>query len=253
MTEDNTRNMETPSSENQTSTNHLTIRERIGEALLNNKIAILGTIIIVFSVNNLILFFPSFTDSAIWGIPFALLAIWVISWLKGVGWSELGLFRPESWSRVILVGVLTAIVLQSAALLQIKLGGPIPDLSSFDQIKSNPWALLGYLMIAWTTAGFGEEIIWRGFILKQISRLFGEGKTGWMIGLVGSALLFGLIHSYQGITGIIMTGFTGIVYGLIFLNSKRNLWTSIFAHAFTDSLAFILIYNWDTVSRILDI
>ena len=248
--ENKMRNDEPSSTTNNTK---FAFRERVGEALLNNKIAILGAIIIVFSVNNLNLFFPSFSDSAIWGIPFALLAIWLISWLKRVGWSELGFIRPESWSRIILVGILTAIVLQSAALLQIKLGGPIPDLSSFDQIKNNPWALLGWLMIAWTTAGFGEEIIWRGFILKQISRLFGEGKTGWMIGLIGSALLFGLIHSYQGITGIFMTGFTGIVYGLIFLNSKRNLWTSIFAHAFTDSLAFILLYNWDSINNFLNL
>lgn len=248
--EHKTRNDEPSSTSNNTK---ITFRERVGEALLNNKIAILGAIIIVFSVNNLNLFFPAFTDSAIWGIPFALLAIWFISWLKRSGWSDLGFIRPESWSRVIFIGILTAIVLQSAALLQIKLGGPIPDISSFDQIKNNPWALLGWLMIAWTTAGFGEEIIWRGFILKQISRLFGEGKTGWIIGLVSSALLFGLIHAYQGVTGIVMTGFTGIVYGLLFLNSKRNLWTTIFAHAFTDSLAFILIYNWDSLSNLFNL
>ena len=89
--------------------------------------------------------------------------------------------------------------------------------------------------------------------MTQISRLFGESKTGWTIGLFSSAIMFGLVHAYQGVTGILMTGFTGIVFGLVFLNSKRNLWASIFAHAFTDSLAFILIYNWNTVSRILGI
>jgi len=251
--ENNQPNESTSSLDNQITKNKMILRERVGDALLNNKLAILGAIIFVFLVNNLDLFFPAFTDSAIWGIPFALLAILLISWLKRVGWSELGFIRPESWSRLIFVGIITAIVLQSAALLQIKLGGPIPDLSSFVQIQNNPWALLGWLMIAWTTAGFGEEIIWRGFILKQISRLFGEGKTGWIIGLVCSALLFGLIHAYQGVTGIVMTSITGIIYGLLFLNSKRNLWTTIFAHAFTDSLAFIMIYNWNSLSNLFDL
>lgn len=228
-------------------------KQKIGESLRKNKVAILGAIIVVFSANNLDIFFPGFTDSAIWGIPLALLIIWFITWIKGLGWSDLGFKFPDSWLRTILVGILIAIVLQSAALLQIKLGGPSPDISSFDQIKNNPLALLGYLTIAWTTAGFGEEIIWRGFIMTQISRLFGGSKTGWTIGLFSSAIIFGLVHAYQGVTGILMTGFTGIVFGLVFLNSKRNLWASIFAHAFTDSLAFILIYNWSTVSRILGI
>ena len=231
----------------------MSFKQRIGESLQKNKIAIIGAIIVVFSANNLEIFFPNFTDSEIWGIPLALLMIWFITWIKGFGWSDLGFKHPDSWPRTILVGILIAIVLQSAALLQIKLGGPSPDISSFDQIKNNPLALLGYLIIAWTTAGFGEEIIWRGFIMTQISRLFGEGKIGWVIALFSSAIIFGLVHAYQGVTGILMTGFTGIVFGLVFLNSKRNLWASIFAHAFTDSLAFILIYNWDTVSRILGI
>ena len=231
----------------------MSLKQKIGESLQKNKVAIIGAIIVVFSANNLEIFFPSFTDSAIWGIPLALLMIWFITWIKGLGWSDLGFKLPDSWLRTIIVGILIAIVLQSTALLQIKLGGPSPDISSFEQIKNNPLALLGYLIIAWTTAGFGEEIIWRGFIMTQISRLFGESKTGWTIGLFSSAIMFGLVHAYQGVTGILMTGFTGIVFGLVFLNSKRNLWASIFAHAFTDSLAFILIYNWNTVSRILGI
>ena len=231
----------------------MSFKQRIGDSLQKNKIAIIGAIVLVFSANNLEIFFPKFTDSAIWGIPLALLMIWFITWIKGLGWSDLGFKLPDNWPRTILVGIFIAIVLQSAALLQIKLGGPSPDISSFDRIKNNPLALLGYLVIAWTTAGFGEEIIWRGFIMTQISRLFGEGKIGWTIGLFSSAIIFGLVHAYQGITGILMTGFTGIVFGLVFLYSKRNLWASIFAHAFTDSLAFILIYNWDTVSSILGI
>lgn len=229
------------------------IQKQLGELLKHNKIAIVGAMIVVFSVNNLNLFFPNFTDSAIWGIPLALFMIWLFSWLKGTGWSDLGFKRPDSWLRIIVVGLLIAVVLQSAALLQIKLGGPSPDISSFSQIKNNPLALLGYLVIAWTSAGFGEEIIWRGFIMTQIARLFGSGKTGWTIGLLSSALLFGLIHAYQGIPGILMTGLTGILFGLVFLKAQKNLWASIFAHAFTDSLAFLLIYNWDTVNRILGI
>jgi membrane protease YdiL (CAAX protease family) len=226
-------------------------RDRLGEILRESKLAILASVLAVVSINNLNLFVPAFTDAAIWGIPLALLLIWLISWLKGDRWSDLGFRMPKSWPRTVFIGALVAVLLQLAALVQIKLGGPIPDISSFEQIRGNPLALLGYLVIAWTSAGLGEEIIWRGFFMTQIARVFGEGRAGWTIGLVSSAAVFGLVHAYQGVVGIVMTAVTGIVFGLVFLYSKRNLWAAVMAHALTDSLAFVLIYNWASVGPFL--
>lgn len=233
------------------SQNQKSFREKVGESLLNNKVSILGAILFVFFLAEIKFLLP---DLIVLGIPLALLAIWLISWFKKVGWSDLGIYRPNNWPKIILVGVGVALLLQTSAVLQIKLGGPIPDLSSFEQVKNNPWVLLGFLVISWTTAGFGEEIIWRGFFMKQIARLFDDQKkSSWVIGLVMTSIVFGLIHYSQGITGMLMTGFAGLVYGIVFLASRRNLWASIIAHGLTDTSAFILLYYWDTISPILGI
>ncbi len=233
------------------SQNQKSFREKVGESLLNNKVSILGAILFVFFIAEIKFLLP---DLIVLGIPLALLAIWLISWFKKVGWSDLGIYRPNNWPKIILVGVGVALLLQTSAVLQIKLGGPIPDLSSFEQVKNNPWVLLGFLVISWTTAGFGEEIIWRGFFMKQIARLFDDQKkSSWVIGLVMTSIVFGLIHYSQGITGMLMTGFAGLVYGIVFLASRRNLWASIIAHGLTDTSAFILLYYWDTISPILGI
>ena len=230
---------------------HKTFREKIGESLLNNKVSILGAILFVLFIAEIKFLLP---DLIVLGIPVALLAIWLISWLKKVGWSDLGIYRPKNWPKIFLVGGGIALLLQTSVLLQIKLGGPSPDLSSFEQIKNNPWVLLGFLVISWTTAGFGEEIIWRGFFMKQIARLFDEQKrSSWVIGLVITSIVFGLIHFTQGITGMLMTGFAGLVFGIVYLASGRNLWASIIAHGLTDTSAFILLYYWDTISPILGI
>lgn len=229
-----------------------TFRDRLGELLRTNKVSIFLAILFVFFVNRVDIFAPNLRELGI-HIALALLAIWLISWLKGVGWSDLGFYKPNNWLHVILLGIGVAVILQSSALLQIRLGGPMPDLSSFEYIKNNPIALLGGLVIAWTTAGFGEEIIWRGFFMKQIARLFDESRTGWVVSLFVSAAVFGLIHAYQGVTGILMTGFAGLVYGFIFLRSKRNLWTTILAHALTDTLGFILLFYWDKISFLVEV
>jgi membrane protease YdiL (CAAX protease family) len=221
------------------------LRDKLGKQLQNNKPAIFGAILFVFFIDRAV------ADLRGLGIPLALLLIWGLSWLKRAGWSDVGIFKPQSWIKTILIGVGTAILFQSFAILQIRLGGPTPDLSNFEPLKNNIWLLLGMLVISWTSAGFGEEVIWRGFFMKQIAKFFGETKSGWWIGLLVSSVVFGLIHSYQGTTGIIMTGINGLVFGLIMLLSRRNLWTSIIAHAATDTFGFILIYNWDSISQLL--
>jgi len=113
--------------------------------------------------------------------------------------------------------------------------------------------LLGGLIISWTTAGFGEEVIWRGFMMKQSAHLFDENKAGWWVGLILSSILFCFIHAYQGTAGITYSSIAGFVYGLIVLKSGSNLWTAIIAHAVTDTIAFILIYNWALISHIFGI
>ncbi|MCJ7701616.1 MAG: CPBP family intramembrane metalloprotease [Anaerolineales bacterium] len=225
-------------------------RDKVGELLHTNKLAILGSILLVFLVGRIRYLFPDLNPL---GVPLSLLAIWAICWFTRVGWSDLGMFKPTSWPKVIIIGVGTGILLQGIGILQFKLGAPLPDISSFEQVKNNFLMLLGGLLISWTTAGFGEEIIWRGFMMKQIARLFDDSKNGWWVGLILSSILFGLIHAYQGIAGIVYSGIAGIIYGFIVLKSGRNLWTAIIAHATTDTVAFILIYNWDSVSLILGI
>lgn len=65
------------------------------------------------------------------------------------------------------------------------------------------------------TAGFTEEIIYRGFLIFAILYFF-PNVSIWFV-LVVAALLFGLAHTYQGISGVIRTGLIGFVFGTIFI------------------------------------
>jgi membrane protease YdiL (CAAX protease family) len=220
--------------------NRNTLRERIGKSLLNNKVSILGAILIVAFISQILKF--TFPDLLFWGIPLALLAIWLISWLKQVGWSDVGLYRPESWSKTIKMALGAMLIVQIVGTLQFFLSKSPQDLSSYQEAMT-PWRLLGFIVISWTTAGFGEEIIWRGFFMKQIARLFGEQKSSsWVIGLVLSSIGFGLVHFHQGPGGMLGAGFIGLVYGIFYMVSGRNLWVTIIAHGLTDTTSFILLY-----------
>ncbi len=123
-----------------------------------------------------------------------------------------------------------------------KLTGVPIDYSSFDQLKGDLPACLIALLLVWATAGFGEEIIFRGYFMRQFVKFFGESKVSIVINITLFACFFGFMHSYQGITGQIVTGIVGALLALIFYLRKYDLWFIVAVHGFFDTIALILIY-----------
>ena len=94
--------------------------------------------------------------------------------------------------------------------------------------------------------GFGEEFVFRGFILNRLLLLTGESGRGVVLASLLQAIWFGSGHASQGLTGMLMTGAVGFVLALAFLTRmKRNLWPLVIAHGGIDCL--VLTLNW--VSR----
>ena len=120
-------------------------------------------------------------------------------------------------------------------------GAPI-DYSSFDQLEGNLSACLIALLVVWATAGFGEEIIFRGYFMRQFVKFFGESKVSIVLNIILLACFFGFMHSYQGITGQLVTGIVGALLALIFYLRKYDLWFVIAVHGFFDTIALICIY-----------
>jgi membrane protease YdiL (CAAX protease family) len=123
-----------------------------------------------------------------------------------------------------------------------KLTGVPIDYSSFDQLEGNLQSCLIALLVVWATAGFGEEIIFRGYFMRQFLKFFGESKVSIVLNIVLLACFFGFMHSYQGITGQLVTGAIGALLALIFYLRKYDLWFIIAVHGFFDTFALICIY-----------
>jgi uncharacterized protein len=66
------------------------------------------------------------------------------------------------------------------------------------------------------TAGVCEEWIFRGFVLQT---LHGTTRLPWITALLGSSILFGWNHLYQGSRGLVMTTVTGLALGLAAISS----------------------------------
>ena len=98
------------------------------------------------------------------------------------------------------------------------------------------------LALNWTLAAFGEEMVYRGYLLNRFLDLFGTSKAAPAMALVASSLVFSMAHVWQGVSGILDSAFMGVLYGLLYLASGRNLWLSVVAHGVNNTIGFILLF-----------
>ena len=120
--------------------------------------------------------------------------------------------------------------------------GRLPDVSLFALLQGNVRYLLGSLLAAWTLAAVGEEFVFRGYLLTRIARAFGGTRRAWIGALGITSALFGLGHVYQGTSGVISAGLSGLVFGVLYLATGRNLWVPMIAHGAVDTVGFVLLF-----------
>jgi membrane protease YdiL (CAAX protease family) len=116
------------------------------------------------------------------------------------------------------------------------------DLKAFAAFKGNLEFTLYQLGGVIIGAGFGEEFLFRGFLFQRMAMLFGGSKPAWGIACPVQAALFGLLHAYQGPLGMLLTGFIGLINGLVFLAVGRNLWVTIITHTLYDTARIVAFY-----------
>jgi uncharacterized protein len=186
---------------------------------------------------------------ALAAVPLSCLLAWLALRLRGLGWSDLGLRRGVSLLRLLITVPLATVTL---LLLTVVLGsllawatGLQPDLSHFAYLRGNLPALLGWLLIVWTVAAFGEEMLLRGFLLNALLDLLRSraGHAGaWALALMLTAIVTGAAHAYQGIAGVVLSGLIGLGFSLVYLATRRNLWAPILTHGLYDTVGFLVLF-----------
>ena len=171
--------------------------------------------------------------------------------LLALGWArltrtplrDLGFVRPRSWIATILGGIALGVVLKLAmkAVVLPLLGAPERN-PAYQFLVGNPAALPVMMWNVIVGAGFGEEIVFRGFFFERAAAWFGRGRTALVATVLVSSAWFGLVHVFgQGVYGALQAGIVGLVMGTIFAVT-RSLWLPIVAHAAFDVIAVLILY-----------
>lgn len=82
------------------------------------------------------------------------------------------------------------------------------------------------------TAGFCEEVAFRGYFQKQFVAMTRSAATG----VILQAILFGISHGYQGLRAIIMIVLFGLLYGILAF-WRKSLRPGMILHAWSDIYA----------------
>ena len=85
-------------------------------------------------------------------------------------------------------------------------------------------------------AGTGEEIAYRGYAMSAL----GAMSVGPWVAAAMTSAAFGLLHSYQGVRGIVTTGVAGFAFAASFVLTG-SIWPAIGAHITIDLVAGLVL------------
>ncbi|MGC4035600.1 MAG: type II CAAX endopeptidase family protein [Chitinophagaceae bacterium] len=204
-------------------------------------LTLIGVLVIFFIPHFSFLPIPFF-----YAIP-VLLITWLLLKVNGDNFSTIGFsfrrFKPDAILAGAIIAMLLFIFLNyfffPALNKLIRL--PQTNLNDFKSVRHNPGMYIFILFMGWLIGGFYEEIVFHGFIFRRIEQM-SKRKSMMIISLITTNIIFGIYHFQLGWPGMINAFIAGIVYNLVMIKFKRNLWYSIFVHGFFDTIGLTYIY-----------
>lgn len=172
----------------------------------------------------------------LFGFTVAFFTLWAKRW----DWSFFGIKRnPFSKTFLKSICYTVLILIVNDVLLQpvIEFYFGSTDLSTFYGIKGNWINYIAFVVIMWFVAAFGEEFLFRGYMLKRLAHTFGDSNLSWFIAILLSSIVFGFAHMYQGYSGVFTTGFVAI-----FFHNRKNLWVGVLTHGIYNMVGITLIF-----------
>lgn len=161
-----------------------------------------------------------------WALTGTLVALW---WAAGRPAVDLGFALPGG-VRLLIGAILTALGLallyaqwRAVAVMDEKglkaLRAQMASVADLLPRTESEAALFRRLSV---TAGICEEILYRGYLIWYLAAFVGEWPAA-----VLAALVFGVLHLYQGPAGVVKTGATGLVMAILYVGTGSLLWPMI--------------------------
>lgn len=117
------------------------------------------------------------------------------------------------------------------------------NLERFSDVEGSIPALLTVLALSWTFAAFGEEIAFRIVLMRSIWAVLGNSKLAAAAAVFLQAIVFGLVHLYQGPAGVASSAISGLVFGTTVVLARGAIWPAALAHGINNTIGLLSIYQ----------
>jgi membrane protease YdiL (CAAX protease family) len=92
--------------------------------------------------------------------------------------------------------------------------------------------MIFWVLVVAPTAGFCEEVLFRGMLLSFIARETGDV----LLAIALPSLAFGALHYAQGLFAVVVTGVMAALFAAVAVHTG-SLWPGIVAHTLYDAVA----------------
>lgn len=170
-----------------------------------------------------------------------LLLTWWGLRMRRVRFAALLGFRPgwtalmEDAGAAAVFWIAAVVVLAIIGLLLKAAGLSAPQKTLMSIAPHTPLEVLLWMVLS-CSAGFCEEAVFRGYLLRQ----FSSTRGGIVLGILCSSLLFGISHGYEGAAGMIAITAYGAMFCVLAF-ARRSLRPGMIAHAWHDIFSGVML------------
>lgn len=159
--------------------------------------------------------------------------------------NTLGTLKPRTWKEffVVVLGAFALIIPVNALIVYLVEGAGTNVMAEDAMLSEGAGFYL--LLVSVLVAAVLEEIVFRGYLLTRLSKIFGTSNTAIALTVGVTSLFFGMAHYYQtGMQSALMIGFFSMVIGVIFIKTNFNLGYAIAIHVINNGLFMVVNHIW---------
>jgi membrane protease YdiL (CAAX protease family) len=181
------------------------------------------------------------TIGSLLGAGAVVLALWSLSGrpleqLMSLQWLPTGWWTGLAWILVLLACVLLVAQVTAVWENEAGLSNARKQLGTVEGLLPRTPVELRLFLAVSLAAGVCEEIVYRGYLLAYFDSLVGAAGA-----VLASTCMFGLGHAYQGVAGIVRTGFVGLLLAGAYVGTG-NLIAPVLLHIVIDATSGMVAY-----------
>lgn len=166
---------------------------------------------------------------------------------QGLRWSDLGLKWVNEYKTILwfAIGLLLSVfvIMIAHEISSFFFERPPRENERFGDLSGNIPLTISWIVTGILIGGFGEELVYRGFLINALERIF-DKRYGTVLAIILPALFWALRHYYYAHGyGSIMVFIVGTYLGVLYVANGRNLFPGIILHSMFDTISFMARYE----------